>query len=78
MQYLNFVNTVFEERLYTYRYEPFEEEIFDVIHDRSRRKVDHPHGGKKDVADAVVGAINNILEDPLIEQAAEEDLPCFS
>lgn len=71
--YLSFVNIVFEERFYTYGYLPFEEEIFELIHDRARRKVDHLPNGRKDVSDSLVGAINNALEYPLTEVASDED-----
>jgi hypothetical protein len=39
-----------------YYYEPFKEELFNLIQDNDRKKVDHPGGGSKDVADAVVQA----------------------
>lgn len=45
-----------ERRLRTYAYPPFEEEMrrLELV---AGRKVDHPPGGSKDVADAVAGAV---------------------
>ena len=39
--YLNFCNLLYEHRLIDYRYKPFEEEWFNLIHYRDKRKVDH-------------------------------------
>lgn len=43
--YLSLVRMFFEDRIDLYEYKPFEEELFDLIHDRKKRKVDHPSGG---------------------------------
>lgn len=43
--YLSYIQLMFEGRLKTYNYPVFERELFDLMHDRSRRKVDHPMGG---------------------------------
>ena len=59
--YLSFVNMVFEDRVRIYRYLPFEQELFNLVHNRARRKVDHPMNGSKDVADGVAGSIFNAL-----------------
>jgi hypothetical protein len=40
--YVDLVTMLYEERMELYDYEPFREELFSVIHDRRRRKVDHP------------------------------------
>jgi len=40
--YTSLVNIIFEERLYSYFYEPFENNFLNLIHDRANRKVDHP------------------------------------
>lgn len=48
-------------RIFLYDYEPFRKELYDLIHDREKRKVDHPKGGSKDVADSFVGAVYNCL-----------------
>lgn len=48
-------------RVFLYDYEPLREELFNVIHDREARKVDHPLDGSKDVADGFIGAVYNCL-----------------
>ena len=77
-QYLTLVNLLFEERISMYHYEPFSEELFDLIHDRARRKVDHPVGGSKDVSDALVGAIHNALGADEPTTSSAEDSRLFS
>ena len=37
-------NLIFEGQIEMYDYPPFRKELFDLIHDRARRKVDHPDG----------------------------------
>nr|DAY17816.1 MAG TPA: terminase [Caudoviricetes sp.] len=62
-QYIAFINLMYEGRIEFYRYKPFEEELFELIHFREKRKVDHPRGGSKDVCDAVVGSVWNTLKE---------------
>lgn len=59
--YLAFTNLLYESRISMYYYKPVDEELFDLIHDRTRRRVDHPVKGKKDVMDSLVGACFNAL-----------------
>ena len=59
--YMTMVNLIMEARLILYKYIPFEEELFNLIHNRARRKVDHPINGSKDVTDSVAGAIYNAI-----------------
>ena len=42
--YLALVNLYYEGRIEHYDYAPYRKELFDLIHDRKRRKVDHPAG----------------------------------
>lgn len=44
-----------------YRYKPLEEEFFDLNHDRDKRKVAHPPGSDKGVADGFTGSIYNAV-----------------
>lgn len=66
--YVDAVTLLYERRIKMYYYEPLRDELFHLIHDRKRRKVDHPRRrgdgrpGSKDVADSFVGAIHNALE----------------
>jgi len=50
-------NRIYQRRLAMYEYAPFRTEWFKLIHDRVRRKIDHPKDGSKDVADAATSAI---------------------
>lgn len=65
--YLMFTNMLYEGRIRTYRYGPEEEELFDLLHFRDKRKVDHPDGGSKDVMDAVVGSVFNAVQGAMEE-----------
>ena len=73
-QYLTFVNMLYEGRIELYYYEPMDEELFELIHYRDRRKVDHPAEGKKDVMDAVVGSVWNALQDVSETYHSSEDV----
>lgn len=59
--WLEFVNLIHEGRFRMYDSNLFQTEFFDLEHDRERHKVDHPHGGTKDVSDGVVGATISCL-----------------
>lgn len=71
--YLTLIRLFFEERIDLYKYETFEVELFDLIHDRTKRKVDHPQNSSKDVSDAVAGAVMNALEDDISESSGGND-----
>jgi hypothetical protein len=75
--YVDTVTLLYEERLELYDYEPFREEIFTVIHDRRKRKVDHPRDGSKDVSDALVGAVYNALQTSFVEHSSGEGVNDF-
>jgi hypothetical protein len=60
--YLSFVNLIYENRVRFYDYEPFKKELFTVIYYPGKKKVDHPAGMSKDVADAVVGSAFNAIK----------------
>lgn len=75
--YLDTVEIMYEDRLRMYDYKPFRQEIFNVVHYRDKRKVDHLETnsdgsvGKKDVADSLVGAIENGLQYKISEGSQE-------
>ena len=71
--YLAFINLLFEGRVRLYYYEVTDKELFDLIHYRDRRKIDHPIGGSKDVCDAIVGAVWNALNSQDEVLSAKED-----
>lgn len=58
-QYLLFIDLMYEGRVKFYHHSLMETELFELIHYRSNRKVDHPKSGSKDLIDAVVGAVWN-------------------
>jgi hypothetical protein len=61
--YLDTIELMYEGRLRMYDHPVFRREIFNVIHYRDKRKVDHPDVssggeiGSKDLSDSLVGAI---------------------
>ena len=57
--YQYFRSTIYERRIDMYRSKPLIEEIIDLERNTSSGKIDHPDGGKKDISDAVCGAIFN-------------------
>lgn len=54
---------IMEERLDHYEYSIFMKEVSELLWDPGRRKVDHPHTGSKDVADAVCGVVFKSVQD---------------
>lgn len=78
--YVDLVTLMYENRLMLYDYAPFKRELFNLLHDRSRRKVDHPKhaadaGGNtpsKDVSDALAGAVANALSATIDDNAASK------
>lgn len=60
--YLNFCSLIYERRIIDYKYLPFEDEFFNLIHYRSKRKVDHLPAFSKDICDAKVGAVQGLID----------------
>lgn len=60
---------LYEGRVLMYEYEPLLDELRKIQKDLIKKKVDHPPGGRKDVADALAGAIFTLskkgMDDPL-------------
>lgn len=81
--YVDMVTMFYEERVEMYDYEPFSRELFTVIHDRSRRKVDHVKElgdgtpGSKDVSDALAGAISNALQTSFTDNSIGDGINDF-
>lgn len=57
--YQYFQSTIYEKRLEIYEDKVLIAEITDLERNMNTGKVDHPDGGKKDVCDAVCGAVYN-------------------
>lgn len=65
--YLAFCNLLYEERVkFGYSHE-FEDNLFNLIHFRQKKKVDHPADGGKDTSDSAVGAAFNALRAESVE-----------
>ena len=60
--YLMFVDMLYEGRIEWYSYKPAEEELFNLVHYRAKKKIDHLPNQRKDVMDAVVGAVWNAVQ----------------
>jgi len=75
--WLSWSDGVYAGAVQLYRYVPFEEELFELDHDHTTRKVRHPRkfqsgeDGRSDVAEAVVGAYANALKASTGLQAVE-------
>ena len=52
-----------DKRFSQYNHPTLKEEVFNLIHDRAKQKVDHPPSGSKDIADGVVGATWTCISD---------------
>lgn len=74
-QYLEFISLLVEGRIKMSQqvHDLVASEIFDLIHYRERRKVDHSPEGSKDVMDACVGAVWNCLKAEDIQDHSESD-----
>jgi len=57
--YYTLANLIYEERLEYYDYVIFKEELFNLVEDRVRKKIDHTPDFHKDVADSAAGAVFN-------------------
>lgn len=51
---------LFQNAVNYYYYPPFVDEVLELEHDVEKKKVDHPVGGSKDVADALCGMVYGI------------------
>lgn len=79
--YLTLVDLYYEGRISHPQCNWYEKELFQLIHFRDKRKVDHPpveQGGTKDIADGVAGCIMNLLEDKdALDFLRERDIDYF-
>ena len=55
-QYRSLAGAILDNRVSGYLYKPFRDELFGLIQDNERKKVDHAPSGQKDVSDAVASA----------------------
>ncbi len=73
--YLLLVDYLYENNVQFPYNEIFEKELFNLVHLRERRKVDHPSGGGKDTSDSVAGSLYNAVKsDAFLTQLVEKDI----
>lgn len=88
--YLDLVEIMYEGRLKMYDYPILRHELFNLIHYRDKRKVDHPRSvknstytgkgsteGSKDTSDALCGAVQNLLLDTISSGEGQHTLDDF-
>ena len=88
--YLDLVEIMYEGRLKMYDYPILRHELFNLIHYRDKRKVDHPKlvrdssytgkgstEGSKDTSDALCGAVQNLLLDTISSGEGQNTLDDF-
>lgn len=82
--YLSLVEIMYEGRLKFYDYPILRHEIFNLIHNREKRKVDHPktvndsiyngkgeNVGSKDCSDSLAGAVYSALKESIVDEVDE-------
>lgn len=76
--YLNLVDYIYNNQI-SFPYHPtFEKELFNLVHFRQRRKVDHPADGSKDVSDSVAGSLMNcVSSDDAYSVLRENDIDYY-
>ena len=73
--YLLMVDYLYEGKVKFPYQAKFEEEIFNVIHFRERRKVDHVSGKSKDISDSCVGSLYNAVKSDIFQmELVQKDL----
>ena len=55
-------SAMYEGRVETYPYGPFESELMALEYDPQKGKIDHPVAGSKDVADAAAGVVQGLTQ----------------
>jgi len=76
--YLTMIDYIYQDRVKFPQHDVFEEELFGVVHYRTRRKVDHLLDGHKDLSDSAVGSLMNLVEDDtLLSYMIQDDLEVF-
>ena len=66
--YLALCNLYYEERIEHPHQLEYENNLFNLIHFRQKKKVDHPDNGGKDASDSVAGAAFNALTAESVQQ----------
>lgn len=73
--YLLMVDYLYEGKVKFPQNDIFEKEMFNLVHLRSKRKVDHPSDGSKDTSDSVVGSLYNAIKsDVIMRDIVQKDI----
>lgn len=73
--YLLLVDYIYEGKIKFPYNDEFERNLFNVIHFRERRKVDHTATGSKDISDSVVGSLYNAVKsDYITTEIVQKDI----
>ena len=59
--YIDLINLFYEDRIKLKNHTTSQKELFELIHYRENRKVDHPADGSKDLIDSVCGCVNGAI-----------------
>lgn len=76
--YRSFAGGILDGKVTGYHYQIFKDELFALIQDHERKKIDHPPGGTKDVSDAACQAYNCALESWLALKGGIRYFPEFT
>ena len=60
--YLLLVDYLYEEKVKMPYNDEFERNLFNLVHFREKRKVDHTSTGGKDISDSVAGSLMNAIK----------------
>lgn len=61
LPYIDLINLFYEDRIKLKNHTTSQKELFELIHYRENRKVDHPADGSKDLIDSVCGCVNGAI-----------------
>lgn len=76
--YLLLVDYIYEEKVKFPYNDEFEKNLFNLVHFRERRKVDHISNGGKDISDSVAGSLKNAVSSDYYEKILiENDIETF-
>ncbi len=74
--YIAWMSLLLDENIDMYRHELLEKESFEAVHDRRKRKVDHPKHGTIDVLQSFVGGLHNLVKSEWdVDESDELPLP---
>ena len=70
--YLLLVDYLYEEKIKFPYNDEFERNLFNLVHFREKRKVDHTSIGNKDISDSVAGSLKNAIDSDYYENILVE------